>query len=182
VHTNIKTYRKTNPDIYIDYRQQNKQAILSRELGSQTNLASWTLSGIVNYTQNCVNVGGGNSFDEKNGVYLEILDKAQRVIARVFLHSAYYRGDVSLLVNETPVYKLKYDSVIKLEDRWPPITIKMANGHLQAAYSNNKLLEIQSFDKKADLKSPASIRLVCSSLNKKGGYTLGLDAWKFEQK
>ncbi|HEX8020250.1 FlgD immunoglobulin-like domain containing protein [Mucilaginibacter sp.] len=182
IHTNIKTYRKTNPDIYIDFRQQNNQAILSRELGNQANLASWTLSGIVNYTQNCVNVGAGNSFDEKNGVYLEVLDKAQKVIARMFLHSAYYRGDVSLLVNETPVYKLKYDGVIKLEDRWPPITIKMANGHLQAAYSNNKLLEIQSFDKKADLKSPASIRLVCSSLNKKGGYTLGLDAWKFEKK
>jgi hypothetical protein len=58
----------------------------------------------------------------------------------------------------------------------------MDNGRLQAAYSNNKLLEIQSFDKKADLKSPVSIRLVCSSLNKKGGYTLGLDAWKFEKK
>jgi hypothetical protein len=182
VHTNIKTYHKTCPDIYIDYRQENKQAVLSRDLGKQVNLASWTLSGIVNFTQNCVNIGAGNSFDEKNGVYLEVLDKAQKIIARVFLHSAYYRGDVSLFVNETPVYKLKYDSVKKLEDRWPSITIQMINGSLKAAYSNNKLLEVQSLDKKADLKSPSSVRLVCSLLNKKGGYTLGLDAWKFEKK
>lgn len=182
VHTNIKTYRKTIPDIYVDYRQQNKQAVLSRELGNQANLASWTLSGIVNYTQNCVNVGAGNSFDEKNGVYMEVLDKSQKVIARMLLHAAYYRGDVSLLVNETPVYKLKYDSIIKLGDSWPRFIIKMTNNRLQAAYGNNKLLEIPILDKKADLKSPASVRLVCSSLNKKGGYTLGLDAWKFEKK
>lgn len=182
VHTNIKTYRKTNPDIYIDFRQQNKQAVLSRDLGNQANLGAWTLSGIVNFTQNCVNVGAGNSFDENNGVYLEVLDKAQRVITRVFLHSVVYRGDVSLLVNETAIYRLKYDNVKKLEDYWPPITVKMSNGQLLAAFSNNKLLEIQIFDKKADIKSPSSMRLVCSSLNKKGGYTLGLDAWKFEKK
>jgi len=182
VHTNIKSYRKTNPDIYIDFRQQNKQAVLSRDLGNQANLESWTLSGIVNFTQNCVNVGAGNSFDENNGVYLEVLDKAQRVITRVFLHSAYYRGDVSLLINETAIYKLKYDKVKKLEDYWPPITVKMSNGQLLAAFNNNKFIGIQIFDKKANIKSPSSMRLVCSSLSKKGGYTLGLDAWKFEKK
>jgi hypothetical protein len=182
VHTNIKTYRKPTPDIYIDYRQQNKQAVLSRDLGNNTNLASWTLSGIVNFTQNCVNVGAGNSFDEKNGVYLEVLDKAEKVIARMFLHSVYYRGDVNLLVNETSIYKLKYDNLIKLEDHWPPITIKMTNDRLMAAYNNNKLLEIQNPDKKADIKRPATVRLVFASLNKKGGFTLGLDAWKFEKK
>jgi hypothetical protein len=182
VHTNIKTYRKTFPDIYIDYRQQNKQAVLSRDFSQQANLNAWTLSGIANYTQNCVNVGAGYSFDEKNGVYLEVLDKAQKVIARVFLLSAYYRGDVNLLVNGTSIYKIKYDSLISLEDRWKAITIKMVNGRLQAAYANNKPLEIQNADSKADIKSPASMRLVCSLLSKKGGYTLGLDAWKFEKK
>lgn len=182
VHTNIKTYRKIYPDIYIDYRQENKQAVLSRDLGNQANLASWSLSGIINFTQNCVNIGAGNSFDEKNGVYLDVLDKAQKVIARVFLHSAYYRGDVSLLVNETAIHKLKYDNLIKLQDYWPAINIKMANGRLMAAYSNGKLLETQIADKKADIKSPSSVRLVCSSLSKKGGYTLGLDGWKFDKK
>lgn len=182
VHTNIKTYRKNLPDIYIDYRQQNKQAILSRSLGDNINLASWTLSGIVNFTQNCVNVGAGNSFDEQNGVYLEVLDKKQKIIARVFLHSAIYRGDVSMFINDAAIYKQKYDSLTKLEDRWPPITLKMSNGQLLAAYSGNKLMAVQSYDGKADVKSPASVRLVCSSLSKKGGYTLGLDAWKFEKR
>ncbi|SEM62870.1 PA14 domain-containing protein [Mucilaginibacter gossypiicola] len=181
VHTNIKSYRKTNPDIYIDFRQQNKAALLSRSLGNQANLVSWTLSGIVNFTQNCVNVGAGNSFDENNGVYLEVLDKAQKVIARVFLHSAVYRGDVSLLVNETVIYKLQYDKVKKLEDYWPRITLKMNNGRLQATFGNSSFIAVQSSNN-ADLKSPASVRLVCSSLSKKGGYTLGLDAWKFEKK
>jgi hypothetical protein len=180
VHTNIKTYRKSMPDIYIDYRQKNKVAVLSRDIETQGNMSLWTLSGVINFTINCVNVGAGNVIDEKNAVYLQVLDKAQKVIARVCLNSPYYKGDVSLLVNSTPVVKLKYDEVQNLADSWPSITIKMTNGRLMAAYGNQALVVVPSMDKSADIKSPASIRLVCSMLNKTGSYTLGLDGWKFE--
>jgi hypothetical protein len=182
VHTNIKSYRKSAPDIYIDYRQKNNVAFLSRDIETKGNLSLWTLSGIINFTINCVNVGAGNVIDEKNSVYLQVLDKAQKVIARVCLNSLYYKGDVSLLVNSIPVVKLKYEDVQNLTDSWPSITIKMANGRLMAAYGNHAPVAVQPMDKSADLKSPASIKLVCSMLNKTGGYTLGLDGWKFEPK
>ncbi|QEM10713.1 PQQ-binding-like beta-propeller repeat protein [Mucilaginibacter rubeus] len=181
VHTNVKTYRKINPDIYIEYSQQNKQAILNRDFNQQSNLFSWTLSGIIDFTQSCVNVGPSYTFDEKNGVHLQVLDKNKKVIAKVFLISAYYRGDVSLVVNGTAIYTFKYDSLMSLTDNWQPITLKMANGRLQIAYANNKSFEIKGLNN-ADIKSPASIKLVCSSLTKKGNYSLGLDAWKFEKK
>jgi len=182
VHTNIKSYRKSVPDIYIDYRQKNKAAFLSRVIEVQRNMSRWTLSGIINFTTNCVNVGAGNVIDERNAVFLQVLDQAQKVIARVCLNSLYYKGDVSLLVNSTPVVKLKYDEVQNLADSWPSITIKMTNGRLMAAYGNHAPVAVQPLDKSADLKRPASIKLVCSMLNKTGGYTLGLDGWKFEPK
>ncbi|WP_162996864.1 hypothetical protein [Mucilaginibacter kameinonensis] len=102
------------------------------------------------------------------------------MIARVCLNSPYYKGDVSLLVNSTPVVKLKYDEVQSLADRWPGITLKMMNGRLVAGFGNRSLVPIQPLDKNADLKNPAAIKLVCALLNKTGGYTLGLDSWKFE--
>ncbi|WP_121810198.1 hypothetical protein [Mucilaginibacter kameinonensis] len=74
IHTNVKSYRKVIPDIYVNYRQQNKTAFLSRNLGTAGNLPLWTLSGILNFTINCVNVGAGNSVDEKNAVFLRVLD------------------------------------------------------------------------------------------------------------
>jgi hypothetical protein len=180
VHTNIKSYRKSAPDIYIDYRQKNNVAFLSRDIEAKGNLSLWTLSGIINFTINCVNVGAGNVIDEKNAVYIQVLDKAQKVIARVCLNSLYYKGDVSLLVNSIPVVKLKYEEVQNLTDSWPSITIKMTNGRLMAAYGNRAPVAVQPMDKNADIKSPASIKLVCSMLNKTGGYTLGLDGWKIE--
>ena len=182
IHTNIKTTNDVSPDVFASFQQQNGYAFLTRSLGVNSNLNSWTFSGNINFAINCVNVAARPDLKGKGGVYFELLDENRKLIVRIFLYAQNYTSDIKLYANDKIIYQANKTSLKHLEDKMELITVKLLNGQLLVSYGLNQSCLIQKSDATANIRSPEFARLSFYSKNNNSGCTVDLKNFTFLNK
>ena len=88
------TYNSAMPqDVFVRFAQNNAAYTVARDLGTNSNLNSWNLSGSINFDRNSPFQPGLNQ-----GSYLEVLDAAGKIITRFYLGWVYFQGGVILFI------------------------------------------------------------------------------------
>jgi hypothetical protein len=149
VKTSVKSYKSV--DVYIKFRQTEGVHTVSRDLGTNNNVASWKLSGRIMGEGNYANHAGGGSF-------LEVLDSAGRVITRFYTQGS---GSSSMLIygNNKVIAQGEKTAVQLVTDRQQPISITFNSNGAAFKFADYPSVTASIFDTTANWKSPKTMRL-----------------------
>jgi hypothetical protein len=149
VKTSVKSYKSV--DVYIKFRQTEGVHTVSRDLGTNNNVASWKLSGRIMGEGNYANHAGGGSF-------LEVLDSAGRVITRFYTQGS---GSSSMLIygNNRIIAEGEKTAVQLVTDRQQPISITFNSNGAAFKFADYPSVTAPIFDVTANWKSPKTMRV-----------------------
>jgi hypothetical protein len=155
VVTGVKSYLNSQADIYVHYRQPLGIYTVTRDLGSNSDLTSWTVSGKLSLERNYPNDSKGTG-----GAYIEILDRSGKIIARFYEnytqapvgHTDYIWGNNKVLVQ-------KADPDMKLiTGHSQPFEISTFNNTVSFKYAGYAATS-QLLDPTANWRNPKTFRL-----------------------
>jgi hypothetical protein len=174
--TNVKTYsQKKSPDLWITYAQAAGPYSVSRDLGTYSNLSSWTLSGKVSYEGNMPNT-------DVNSMYLDVLDNSGKILTR--FHTSITFDDVhtiSIYANDILIASGPKNTMEDIADIFQPVSISMSAGKIVVKYADFAPLIINSFDPTGKINMPGVMRVYFEHLQNGTVYgkLLGLDEFRF---
>lgn len=162
VKTSIMRYnRLDSPDLYVNFSKPNSRYTVTRDLGNNTRLASWRLSGVITFDNTNPNNGTPDQSDS-GGSYFEVLDDAGKVLARIY--QQVYFGQ-----NNTPVKTIANDQTIAQGYYFDPasavgtaadaIDISLNNGALSIKYQNYSAVRTGALEAGGNLQNPRTVRL-----------------------
>jgi len=154
VRTNVRNYNKRKrSDLFINFfMQPGESATVTRSLGNNTNLSSWTLTGSVNFE--------GNNFASDIPMPIEVLDDAGKVLVRFKIEEDW--GSAShAMANNTQIATSPYDGALVTTARTTsqPISFKMENGVFKVSYSNYPVVTVNKLDPAGNVNNPRYLRI-----------------------
>lgn len=154
VATNRKTYRKGSPDLWAMFRQQSGTYSVSRDLGTTDKQKTWSLNGRISYDGN-----EGNEVTGTGGSFLDVLDKAGKVIARTFVDINYTGRIMTVYGNTAPIATNPQSQIRPIIDEQQPISITADSTGITFTYANYPPVKTKVFDTGSDWRSPRTMRL-----------------------
>ncbi|UFH53114.1 PA14 domain-containing protein [Spirosoma sp. KNUC1025] len=159
-----KSYRKQSADLWVKFRQVSGSYAITRDLGVVSNASSWSLTGRISYEGN----EGNNSV---GGCYLEVLDKAGKVIARTYITTSYSgTRPIAIFGNTMQIATGAQYDMRRITDQVQPLSIIASSTGITFNYANYKSVSTKVFDASSDWRAPKTLRLYFSD-NGTGGNT-----------
>ncbi|MBC7508221.1 MAG: hypothetical protein H7320_05645, partial [Ferruginibacter sp.] len=160
--TGAKTYDLfKSPDVNIIFSIKNGKRALSRDLGNNTNLASWKLVGKMNF-ENCAPT---EARFMRTG-FIEVVDKKDKVIARFDLRQDFVSGQ-NVVGNDKILFHGTDQELDKIKNHTQPIEISVNDGLITFSYANlPPVSTIEKIDNNANWQEPKYLRFSFS--NKQG--------------
>jgi hypothetical protein len=143
---------------------------LTRDLGMPSdNTTSWTLSGQVQYEDNYINHGTAG------GQYLDVLDDANKVIARFYPVMVSYPNEAHIYGNSSSILTSDVSTVQFGMWSWQPLTISASNGQITFQYGTNSPVTTGVYDSSANWKRAKYLRSTFWSSTVDMGYNRAID-------
>jgi FlgD Ig-like domain len=156
IKTNALVYGiQNNPDVYVKCYSATGTFSINRDLGNNTGLAKWTLSGQISYDN-----GGQGGFMQQ---YFDILDNKEKIIARisnkfVFVSNSLGTNKNTIYGNNKILVSGLNDSFIQpIESKLQPVSISAGNNLITIKYAGYSVTT-SIFDPTADITSPKTMR------------------------
>ncbi|WP_018614248.1 T9SS type A sorting domain-containing protein [Segetibacter koreensis] len=150
--TNIKTYdKRKSPDLWVAWSNNISHSI-RRDLGSNTNLSSWDLSGKISYEGNMPNTDNAM-------LYFDVLDNFDKILVRFYTKINFNNWTVSIYANNILVSSGDSDKMENILAEFQPLDIKLTNGAIKVTYAKYPAVIIKSFDAAANIHNPKTMRL-----------------------
>lgn len=178
VKTSVMTYDKNDVDIFARYRNDSLDRWVERELPVTEGTAKWELNGILNFT------GNEGNHDEYGGVYVEVLDRFNKVIVRLadikkFVTDGVYTR--RLQVNyDTAVVGLEPD-VINYFYTPQPVNIIGEGGTIKVKYGDRDTVYVGPYAFDADWSFPKKFRLFFFNVNREYERIVDVSKLRFEK-
>jgi hypothetical protein len=140
-----------DPDLYIKYRKSSGSTEVARALGSNSGLVEWKLWGKINFEEHSPN-------DPNGGLYIEVLDKNNRIISRFSVDRDNISG-TNIMGNGQKIRHFSINEFHKFQNSNQPFQISAKNGMITIRYTNE--LELNTtirVDPTADWQSPTKLR------------------------
>ena len=174
VNTGVKSFK--NPDVAINYRQPNNTAYtVTRNLGEvDASIASWSLSGNINYEKNYENTTGG-------GTYVDVLDDQDRIIARVYPYLSSNKT-TSFILNDSKHIIFKRNNSDELREvmgQYQPIEITGNAKGVTVKYASFDPVAAPVFDPKSNWRKPKTFRLYFFTKDKNSGRNISVEGLRF---
>ena len=145
--------RRQSPDLYVNYNQNASGSVRTviRNLGNNSALTSWKLSGAINFEYSFPDAFNG-------GTYLEVLDPNDRVIARLNHTITFAPGNpLNLYGNNQLIHSESgFESVL-----WKDQVLEIAasQGAITFKYADYATVTAPLVDPAADWQSPKTMRI-----------------------
>ncbi|WP_254448780.1 RICIN domain-containing protein [Spirosoma rhododendri] len=162
VKTSILRYNRfDSPDLYVNFSKANSRYTVTRDLGNNSSLSSWRLSGVITFDNTNPNNGTPDQSDS-GGSYFEVLDNAGKVLAR--LYQQVYFGPsnppVKTIANgQTIAQGYYFDPASAVATAADAIDISLDNGTLSIKYQNYPAVKTGSLEAGGNLQKPRTVRL-----------------------
>ncbi|UFH53109.1 PA14 domain-containing protein [Spirosoma sp. KNUC1025] len=148
-----KSYRIDSPDLWVKFRQPSGSYTVTRDLGVVPTSTSWSLIGRINYEDNEGNISTG-------GVFLEVLDKNNRIIARTYTNISYTgQRPLSVFGNAAQIASAPMTEMWPVIDQAQPINITADSTGISFTYAQYPTIKTTVFDPASDWHSPKTMRL-----------------------
>ncbi len=135
---------------------------VSRDLGANSGLTLWKLSGDINFQ-------GNVAFNTNEASYLDVLDSAGKIIARFSVaQGANARGNTPLTIlgNTAAITQGTIDSLMRnVLYQNQPLTISASGGSIIFSYGGYTPVTTTVFDPTSDWQSPKTMRMLFSGSN-----------------
>jgi hypothetical protein len=150
--------RASSKDLYIRFRYNNATNTVSRDLGTNTGLNSWKLTGLVNFA-------GLETYDyPKGGLYLDILDAAGKIIARFFPggvpvsggQTLYIYGNSKIISSGALENYVNEPNILYVQQ---PLEISALGSAISVKYGPYAAVTDSVFETGADARAPKSLRI-----------------------
>ncbi|WP_080241344.1 PA14 domain-containing protein [Spirosoma rigui] len=159
--TGIKTYgRLKQPDLYVGFRQNKATYTITRSLGESTiSQHGWRLVGNVNQEGSFFSIDEGRT--RNGGSYLEVLDDAGKVIARVDCQVSLVPSAVARIYgNDKVIAQGEYfNGILPVFNQFQPLDITLSNGTAIIKYGPYPAVTTGLFDPGANWHKPRTLRL-----------------------
>jgi len=154
VRTNVKTagYRNT-PDIWTEFRQPSATNIVARDLGVNTGLATWELSGAVNLRSNYENTANDQ------GMFVDVVDDQGKIIVRFYVRRIVAQTDIVIYANGVQIARGTLASLQEVMNKSQPFKVAVANGKITVTYGPYAPVVVPTFDPAAKMQNPKTFRL-----------------------
>ncbi len=182
VQTGVKSYKKSSLDVYAHFRQNSAVHTVSRELGTNTNLVGWKLSGKVNYEGNYPNEDNASG-----GSYIEVLDVNDKIISRFYTrhrHISDFSDSMYIQANNQVIARGENRELQKITRHSQPLEIISTAGNVIFKYAKFAPVTSPIFDPTADWTSPKTLRVYFWTNTPLSNYDriVDLEAMKFTPK
>lgn len=160
--TNIMSYdRFASPDLYVNFSKAASQYTVTRDLGTNMNLSSWRLQGVISFDNTNPNNGTPGQSDS-GGSYFEVLDNAGKVLARLYQQVFFEQAStpVKTMANGQQIAQGYYfDPVSAVGTAADAITISLTNGALTIKYKDYPTVTTTALEAGGNLQNPRTVRL-----------------------
>jgi hypothetical protein len=158
VRTNEQSWQTDPPvDIGATFARKTPgaRATLARDLPPMPRpLERWELRARVNYAGNYVNHG------QQGGQYLEVVDGADKVIARFYPVMVTDSSDIRIYGNSAVIHQAGLGDIQnELMGRWQPLRIRAEDGRVTFEYAGRPPVSVAILDPAADWRRPRRLRL-----------------------
>ncbi len=148
--------KNASPDLNLYYAKDDNQNMVytvTRNLGTNTALNAWKLSGVINFEGTFPNEANG-------GQYLEVLDNNGKVISRFFYTISFETNNPATIYGNDKVIHKDENNWITWEIwRNLPITIGATNGKITFKYGNYDAVTTDVMDPTANWQAPKTMRV-----------------------
>ncbi|QDK78664.1 hypothetical protein EXU85_08580 [Spirosoma sp. KCTC 42546] len=154
VQTNKRNNKKDSPDLYMRFTKGEALSYsITKDLGDNSNLTSWSLVGEISFEGNDGNNGG-------NACYLDILDDNDKIIAR-FYHTLDYKsrdmgiwGNKAQLVSFPSINRSAYSAKVQ------PIKISVNSAGVTFTYGSTPPVTTNFWDATVNWRAPKKLRIL----------------------
>ncbi|WP_080241345.1 RICIN domain-containing protein [Spirosoma rigui] len=182
VKTGIMSYdRFSSPDLCATFSKENATYTVSRDLGNNSGLSSWSLKGAITFDGTNPNVNKPGEGDS-GGSFFEVLDNNGRILARIYNQVFFGQegAPVRLFGNNQQIAQGQYfDASTVTGTASDAIEITMANNALTIKYRDYTPVTVPAYDNAGNLQSPKSVRLFFWSNGRNYGRTLDVQRLRF---
>ncbi|WP_254448781.1 RICIN domain-containing protein [Spirosoma rhododendri] len=160
--TSIMSYdRFASPDLYVNFSKASTQYTVTRDLGNNTNLGSWSLQGVISFDNTNPNNGTPGQSDS-GGSYFEVLDNAGKVLARLYNQVFFDQAGtpVKTMGNGQQIAQGYYfDPASAVGSAADAINISLSNGSLTIKYRDYPAVTTGALEAGGNLQNPRTVRL-----------------------
>lgn len=171
--TNRQTYQTESPDLWVKFRQPTGSCSITRNLGTGVNPTAWSLSGEISYAGSEGNAEGGG------GAYLEVLDKAGKIIARTFVAVDLTKRVMTVFGNTAPIAAAAQSEMRPIIDQQQPVSITADSTGVTFSYAAYQPVRTKIFDPASDWRSPRTMRLLFYTEARNSDRIINLKRMKF---
>jgi len=154
IRTNKRSFKKREAcDLHINYfLQPGEHTVVTRSLGTNTGLATWEISGLVNYEY--------NSYNPSIPMPLEVVDNAGKVLVSFEINQP-FEDSCKATVNNFRVTASPFQLGIAARARkeYLPIKIKMVGGIATVTLANYSPVSVASFESGGQMGNPSFLRV-----------------------
>jgi len=180
VKTNVKTANTQSPDVAIRFNQPTGAGTytVTRNLGTASpNLSNWKLSGNISFEDSHENTTGGGSF-------LDVLDDAGKVIARVYSKVVYgmVNNQVYTYGNDKLIAQGTSAEMEAVLSKFQNIEVTAAANGVTIKYGPYATVTATVFDPASNWRKPKTLRLSFWIADQNGSNyerRMALDNWKY---
>jgi hypothetical protein len=181
VQTNMRTYRKESPDLYIKFRQKLADtSTVTRDLGTvSSSITGWQLSGKLEYGNYPNEDTLKRGPDGTGGTFVEVLDDQGKVIARFFWNLAYSTKLTRLYINNKVIVSGQQSALAPIYTTPQPISISMSGDSVLAQYGVYAPVKAPKFDTGAHLNKPKTLRFYFWTKTYNSDRIIDIESMKF---
>ena len=173
VRTGLKSYGRLNAsDLSVKFAQSSGTYTVTRDLGTNTGLQSWRLSGKLSFEDESGNRNEG-------GVgYFEVLDNQSNVLIRLFVSDTY--PIFTVYANNKIIAQLQTGAELQRGIyRAQPLIVQMVNGVATVRYGAFPAVTVTAVDSAANWQSPRTMRLYFQGNADNRGHAIGVESMRF---
>jgi hypothetical protein len=158
VNTNIKSYGKQHPDLYMTFKGESGKSTVTRDLGKVSPcIAGWKLSGTLNYEDNYA------TWDQHGGSHMQVVDDQGRVIARI-THELIFDNDMlfptQVKCNGEAIVNQNQNKLAGVTTRDQPFELTVSKDGVIFAYAGYVALSVPLMDPACNWNRPVSLQFV----------------------
>lgn len=155
--SNFFTYdKRQSPDLFVTYNPAaNGVSTINRDLGQNSNLQNWEITGKLGY-HNCE----PNSPDGKGlNQYLDVLDNSGKIIVRFYQQIDYSTGVTSVYANNTPIFSGMVVDMKELLKDFLSFSITKSANNISISYNGKAAVVTSTYEQGANMSNPTTLRL-----------------------
>jgi len=155
VGTGLMSYGvQHSQDVYASFRQSSAAYSLSRDLGANSQLMSWQLSGVVGFDLDTPNTAG-------NDMFIDVLDGAGKIITRFYTAGDATSDPLVRIYGNTSLIAKELLSVVQRPVLYTPqpISISVDNGRVTFKYGPYAPVITSVFNPASSWHSPRKLQV-----------------------